>query len=155
MPRKGGRQTPQERAFVGAYVATGDVQRAATEAGYSQPRSQGYQALARPAIAAEVVRLQTERLVNEILPIAIEQHKALLLAPSTPAGAKSQLIKLAYDRTMGSQEGGRKEIHEMTAAELAQELDDMRRRQAELAKPILEGEAIDATTEPAAGDVFS
>lgn len=154
MPLKNGRLTPQERTLIGAYVATGDRKQAGAAAGYAHPAIGAGNALARPAIAAEVVRLQTERLVNEILPIAIEQHKALLLAASTPAGAKSQLIKLAYDRTMGSQEGGRKEIHEMTAAELAQELDDMRRRQAELAKPILEGEAIEATVEPAAGDVF-
>lgn len=155
MPLKNGRLTPRERAFVPAMVATGDVQRAGEAAGLAQPRSQGYQMLARPAVAAEIVRLQTERLVNEILPLAIEQHKALLLAPGTPAGAKSQLIKLAYDRTMGSQEGGRKEIHEMTAAELAQELEDMRRRQAELAKPVFEGESIEVATEPTAGDVFS
>jgi len=124
-------------------------------AGYASPLVAANHTLAKPAIAAEVIKLQTQRLVDEILPLAIEQHKALLANAATPAGAKAQLIKLAYDRTMGSQDAkGRKELHEMTVDELADELEQLKRRQADLARPILEGESRQVD-EPPAGDVFA
>lgn len=152
MPIKGGRFTPQERAFIDAQVAVGDPRVAAAKAGYAKPGIAGYAIAARPAIAAEVVKLQTQRLVDEILPLAVDQHKALLASASTPAGAKAQLIKLAYDRTMGSQDAkGRKELHEMTVDELADELEQLKRRQADMAKVV----DVQVLEDPPAGDVFA
>lgn len=149
MAQKAGRRTPQQQVFVADYVAHGDAQRAAAAAGYSQPRSQGYQALAKPAIAAEVARLQLERISNELLPLAVDVHMELLTNQATPAGAKVQAVKLAYDRAFGSQDAaGGKEAHEMTGAELASEIEKLKRRAADLAKPVLEHE-------PSPGDVFA
>jgi hypothetical protein len=141
MPLKSGRQTPQERALIDAYVATGDKRRAGEAAGYASPLVAANHALARPAIAAEVTRLQLERISNELLPLAVDVHKQLLTSPTTPAGAKIQAVKLAYDRAFGSQDAaGGKEPHEMTGAELAAEIDKLKRRASDLAKPIVEVE---------------
>lgn len=93
MPRKGGRQTPQEKAFIGAYVAQGDATAAAKAAGYSHPSASASHALARPAIQAEIVKLQTERLFNEVLPLALKAHIELLTGKNVPAGARAHTVK--------------------------------------------------------------
>lgn len=150
MPLKNGRFTHQEQTLIREYVATGSKLMAGKAAGYSSPLVAANHTLAKPAVAAEVIRQQTQRLVDEILPLAVDQHKALLSDTRTPAGAKAQLIKLAYDRTMGSQEGkGRKELHEMTVDELAEELEQLKRRQADMAK-VVDVEVVD----PPADGVF-
>lgn len=143
MPRKGGRQTAQEQRFIGAYVARGDATAAAKEAGYAHPRASASHALARPAIQAEIVKLQTERLFNDVLPLAVDVLVDLLKSPATPAGARVQAVKLALDRTLGSQDtASGKEPHEMTAAELADEIEKLKDRKAQLAKPVeIEGQA--------------
>lgn len=142
MPRKGGRQTPQERRFIGAYVATGDATAAARAAGYAQPHSAAHNALERPAIRAEIVKLQTERLFNEVLPLAVDVHIALLTGKDVPAGAKAQAVKLAYDRTVGLQDPDkRREPHEMTAEELAEEIQALKRVASDKAALVLDGQA--------------
>lgn len=149
MPLKSGRQTPQESVLIDAYVATGDRQRAGEAAGYAHPAKQASNVLARPAVAAEVARLQLERISNELLPLAVDVHKELLTNKATPAGAKVQAVKLAYDRAFGSQDAaGGKQPHEMTGAELASEIEKLKRRASDLATPILEAE-------PAADGVFA
>lgn len=149
MPDKTGRPTPQERAAIEAFVATGSKEQAGKAAGYAFPLQGASKALARPAIAAEVARLQLERIANELLPIAVDVHMELLTNKATPAGAKVQAVKLAYDRAFGSQDAaGGKQPHEMTGAELASEIEKLKRRKADLATPILEAE-------PGADGVFS
>lgn len=110
-------------------------------AGYAHPAKQASNVLARPAIAAEVARLQLERIANELLPLAVDVHKELLTGLAVPAGARVQAVKLAYDRAFGSQDAaGGKAPHEMTGAELAAEIDKLKRRAADLATPIIDGE---------------
>jgi hypothetical protein len=135
MPLKNGMITPQENMYVQAVVRTGDPVQAAKEAGYKHPAQRAHDIAQRPAIQAEISRVQQERLFNEILPLAVEAHKQLLLDPRTPAGAKVQAVKLAYDRTMGSDEKAQKEPHEMSAAELATMLDKLKREASDRSKP--------------------
>jgi hypothetical protein len=156
MPSKTGRTTPQERRFAEAYAITGDVAFAAQKARYSNASS-GHHALARPAIQEEIRRKQLEKLFNDVLPLAVTQHIALLEDPKTPAGAKVQAIKLAYDRTLGSQEGAQsKAPHEMSAEELQAELAQSKLRLAALesakadqARPVIEVESATSAQETA------
>lgn len=142
MPRKSGKQTPQERVFIDAYVARGDAKAAAEAAGYKLPGIAGNNVLARPAIQAEIVRLQQERIANELLPLAVDVHKALLTGANVPAGAKVQAVKLAYDRAFGPDDAARdKEPHEMSAEELAEAIDKLKRVASERAQPVIDGQA--------------
>ena len=139
MPKKGGVHTPQETLFVQAYASHGDVQQAAKDAGFAAPHASGYKALARPAIQSEIIRIQTERLSNELLPLAINAIHNLLVNKATPAGAVVQAAKLVMDRTLGADDkGNSKEPHEMTGDELARQLDRLRKEASDRAKPIIE-----------------
>lgn len=143
MPNKAGRATPQERVFVERFAATGDKAYAAEKAGYAHPLIAAHKALARPGNQSEIARLQLERLFSVILPLAIEQHESALRDPGTPAGAKAQLIKLAYDRTLGADDkAAEKEPHEMTAEEIDARIAKLRQAAADRAKPVLELEAV-------------
>lgn len=139
MPDKKGRQTHQERALIDVFVATGDKLQAGKAAGYAFPLQGASKALARPAIAAEVARIQLDRIQNELLPLAVDVHMWLLTEKAVGAGAKVQAVKLAYDRAFGSQDAaGGKQPHEMTGAELASEIEKLKRRASDLAKPIVD-----------------
>lgn len=141
--------TPQERAFAGAMAATGEPQLAAHKAGYRGSGSASL-ALQRPAVQAEIARLQTERLFNEVLPLAVKVHLQILEDPKTPAGARVQAVKLAYDRTLGTDSaGGGKDPHEMSPDELAKAIAEAKLRAAALehakadrARPIVDLEAV-------------
>lgn len=146
MPRKGGRQTAQERTFIGAYVARGDATAAAKEAGYAQPRSAASHALARPAIQAEILQLQTARLFNEVLPLAVDVVIDVLTNKAAPAGAKIQAAKLAFDRTLGAQDGAKsKEPHEMTAEEISQAIAELRKVASEKAAIVIDAKPVKAS----------
>jgi len=148
MPRKGGRFTPQEQTFVAEYVATGSKRAAGEAAGYASPLVKANHVLSRPAIAAEVARLQLERLQNEILPLAVDVHKELLTAKGVPAGARVQAVKLAYDYVFGDNDKhDGKELHEMSAEQLQTQLDKLRRQQAR----IIAAEAVVTDVEQAPG----
>lgn len=152
MPKKGGRTTPQERVFTDALVARGDPRVAAEIAGYSNPETNGYKVAARPAIANEVARRVLERIQNELLPYAFEAHLKLLTEKGVPHGARVQAVKLAYDRALGDQDKlNGKEAHEMTAAELADEIARLKRQQARADAADVVAESVDQA--PAA-DVF-
>lgn len=146
MPKKGGRMTRPERVFAGAYAASGDKALAARQAGLSTTSGAAHKALQRPAVQAEIARIQMERLFSEVLPLAVQVHLDILNDPRTPAGARVQAVKLAYDRTLGSDEAGKgKDPHEMTPDELAKALADAKLRaaalehaKAERARPVVE-----------------
>ena len=147
MPIKTGALTPRERKLVEVYAMTGDQQYSGHKAGFAG-QSGAAMALARPAIQDEIRRVQTEKLFNEVLPLAVSQHLALLEDPKTPAGAKVQAIKLAYDRTLGTQEGASsKAPHEMTPNEITSALAESRlslaaleSAKADQARPVIEAE---------------
>lgn len=106
-----------------AYVATRDQGYVTYKTGVSQPNVS--RTLARPEVQAEVTRREQERLSTELLPLAVDQHKALLASDRTPAGAKINAIGLVYKHTLDADSGqNAKEMHEMTW----EELDAERRR---------------------------
>lgn len=166
MPRKGGKVTAQERAFIKHMAATNDKTYAATKAGYRQPETVGHIVAAKPAIKAEIAREQTEKLFSELLPLAVTVHAKILADDKTPAGARVQAIKLAYDRTLGQSDAAAgKEPHEMTPEEIAKALaqlqtsaDALKRAASDKARPVLElepiDEAIDEATDEAEKGIF-
>ena len=141
MPDKKGRLSPAELAFASAYASTSDSGYSAKQAGY-RSQAGGSMALQRPAVQAEIARIQLARLYDEGLPIAVEAHIALIKSPATAAGAKVQAIKLLYDRTIGAGEQAiQKELHEMTSAEIDATIDKLKRLASDKALPIVELEA--------------
>jgi phage terminase small subunit len=150
VPLKNGKTTPQERIFAERYAATGDRDYAARKAGYKAPSVSAAQNLARPAIQAEIARVQTAKLFQDALPAAVECLVSLVKSSTAPAGARVQAAKVILDRTLGA-DGARegKEPHEMSAEELAQAIERLKREAAERAKPaVLELEALEVP-EPA------
>jgi len=137
MPLKNGRLTAVERGVAAQMALTGSPAAAAAKIGVSV--SGVRQALARPAVQAEIARQHNEMLFRDILPLAVAAHKRLLSDPRTPAGATVQAVKLAYDRTLGSEEGAKsKEPHEMTPEELAEAIATLSRIASDKARPVIE-----------------
>lgn len=144
MPRKDGKLTAGERAISQTYAMTGDKAYTAVKAGLSVRAGTVDKALQRPAVQAEIARVQQERLFNVILPLAIGVHEQILQDPKAPAGARIQAVKLAYDRTLGRDDAFKgKDPHEMTPDELAKAIDELKRAAADKAKPVLDLEAND------------
>jgi hypothetical protein len=79
--------------------------------------------LQRPAVQAEIVRIQTERLFNDLLPAALTCLGSIIANDKAPAGARVQAAKVVIDRTLGRDDAfGGKEPHEMTGEELSEAL---------------------------------
>lgn len=120
MPLKDGKLTHRERAFADRYAVTGDMVYAAEKAGYGSPQARGYELLRKPQVRARILATAQKKLDEEILPLAMNVHVEILADPKAPAGARMQGVKLAYDRTLGIQDGVMdKEPHEMTGEEIA------------------------------------
>ena len=148
MPLKDGTMTPAETKIAHVMAATSDRSLAQRAAGVSQPAVS--RALQRPAVQAEIARLQVERLFNEALPAAVECLIGLIRNDKAPAGARVQAAKVVMDRTLGAQDGAAgKEVHEMTGEEIARAIDELQRMASDRAKPIL-----DAEPNPPGGGVF-
>lgn len=148
MPIKNGRKTHKERVFIDKMARTGDKSYAAAAAGYTKPAKEAARNLAKPAVAAAIERKHNDMLFNEILPLALEVHKKILGDDATPAGARVQAVKLAYDRTIGADDpaGGNKEPHEMTADELAEAIKRLEAQAASVARDITPPRETDETT---------
>lgn len=141
MPRKNGHLTNQERAIAAAYADTGSQGFAARQAGVQQPAAS--KALQRPAVQAEIMRVQQERLTNDLLPLAVRCVEEILTNVKAPAGARIQAAKLVFDRTLGAQGAlGDKEPHEMSGSELADAIAKLEAMAAARARPI-DAEVID------------
>lgn len=128
----------QHQKFAQVYAETGNGTYAAVQAGYDKsPAARASQNLSTPKIQAEIARIQQAILYDEILPLATAAHKRILSDPKTPAGAVVQAVKLAYDRTLGSDEAGAtKQPHEMSPDELALAIAALTRAAAEKAKDV-------------------
>ena len=138
MPLKSGRLTPRERAVSAQFVATGSVTEAGRRAGYGD-QGDASRALSRPEVQAEVARIALDRISNELLPLALDAHKALLIDKGVPAGARVQAVKLAYDRALGPADAkpdGSKELADMTPEEIDREIKRARAEKAAAAKLI-------------------
>lgn len=148
MPRKNGSLTPKEKAFSHYMARTNDREYAATRAGLAHPHVSGSQLMARPAVRDEVIRQAEIMLRDEILPLALATHKRLLTDKTVPAGAALGATKLAYDRTLGVDEGkADKEPSEMSYDELQASIETLRREQDARAES-----ARDVTPEPGVFD---
>jgi phage terminase small subunit len=156
MTRKGEQLTPQQRIFVNNAALTGNKVQAARAAGYKHPEIKAHAVAAKPAVQAEIRRQQLEMLFNEVLPLAVGVHLQLLKDPKTPAGARVQAVKLAYDRTLGLAEGAEhKEPHEMTSDEIAKAIGQLEAVAFARAKPVLELESAQGAQQVRNEDVFS
>lgn len=148
MPDKKGRFTPQERIFSNALAASGDKEYAAKVAGYRNPSVAACKLTSRPAVQAEVARIQTERLFREGLPVAVDALIAIA-RDGRNDGARVQASKALLDYTIGRDgAGGERDLSSMSAGDIARELAEGRMRlaalehvAAERARPVIEGEA--------------
>ena len=139
LPNKAGRKTEQERVFIEAIAATGDRMYSARIAGYSQPGREATRILARPAVQAEVARIQTEKLFTEALPAAVQCLVSIIRNDKAPSGARVQAAKVVLDRTLGSDEAARaKEPSEMSPDELAREIEKLTRIASDRAKVVID-----------------
>lgn len=153
--------TRRQKRFAAAYVASGSVSEAAKRAGYAD-HTGGVHALQAPAVNEEIARISTDRLFKEVLPLAIDAHIDLITNPATPAGARVSAVKLAYDRTLSSDQAARdKQPHEMDSQELDRALADARLRaaalasvQADRARPVIDAGPLEEPLEDVESDVF-
>lgn len=118
--------TPKARAFAKLYADGLSASEACKAAGFANATN-ARKMLARGVTQEEIAQYQNKRLFDEVLPLALSVHIDLLTNPATPAGARVQAVKLAYDRTLGT-DGAKssKQPHEMTPQELQRALDDAR-----------------------------
>jgi phage terminase small subunit len=132
MPLKSGRLTPQETVFVERYARTNDARYAAEKAGYS-PRSIAARASENandPAILAHVARLRRSMLQTasiEAVDVLIEGMRDEKAPRQARTNAATAVLKYA---TAEIADGGAKELHEMSAAELAAALARVKARDA-------------------------
>ena len=135
MPLKNGALTQDERKIISAMASTGDRAYAQSFAGVSQPTVS--RALTRPAVQAEIARLQVERLFTEALPAAVDCLIGLIVNDKAPAGARVQAAKVVMDRTLGLEGSSNgKEAHEMTGEELARAIDELTRIASDRARDV-------------------
>ena len=142
MPLKDGSLTPQEAMFSGYMAATGDAAYSATKAGYARPVIQGWQKANDPALMATVKRAQMARLNNDLLPAALNLIEKVILDDKETTRNRLTAAKIVVDRTIGMVQDGTetKEPHEMTAAELQERIERLRREQSDRARPVIEHE---------------
>ena len=125
----------KERQTAAAFAETGS--RAFTAMQTAQMPQAVSRSLQRPAVQAEIVRIQTERLFNDLLPLAINCLRSIIISDKAPAGARVQAAKVVMDRTLGKdQANDGKEPHEWTAGRLAEEIDRLEQIAAARAKPV-------------------
>jgi phage terminase small subunit len=153
LPKKGGTLTPQERVLAKNYAVTGNRAYSGQMAGFSDTSGAASKALARPQVQAEIRKQQLELLFSQVLPLAVKVHMEIIGDPKAPAGARVQAVKLAYDRTLGQQEGQEgKEPHEMTSEEIAKAIAQLEQIAFERAKPVENAQSAQAVRNE---DVFS
>lgn len=152
MPRKGNQMTYAEKRISEVMASTGDKRYAAIAAGVSPTSGAVEKALQRPAVQAEIARVQQERLFSEALPAAVQCLISIATDPKAAAGARVQASKVILDRTLGIDEAMKgKEPHEMTPDELAKAIEQLQRLASDKARPIVELETAEVLDE---SDVF-
>jgi phage terminase small subunit len=143
MRKKAGAFTPKERVFIDRFVASGDKVLAAKLAGFAHADRNAGQVANRPDVVRAVHALQLERIQSEVLPLAVERHLALLNDKQCTGQVLNRAIEMAYKYGLAAgADGAKKQPHEMTAEELAQAIDALKRAAADAAKPVLDLEPI-------------
>jgi hypothetical protein len=136
MPRKGGRTTRLEHAYVAARAAGLDPRAAAARAGYRGAVA-GYQAEARPEILAAIQAAQARRLVEEGLPIAVATLIEIASDARQPPASRIQASKIIVDRGLPLGDPARdKRPEDMSGEELARAIAALQRRASDLARPV-------------------
>lgn len=135
MPLKTGQLTQAEKTVAGVLASTGSPAYARQKAGVSAPGF--HKIINRPAVQAEIARLQTERLFSEALPAAVDCLVSIIRSDKAPAGARVQAAKVVLDRTLGSDEAAKqKDPSEMTPDELAEAIAKLEQVAASRAKVV-------------------
>ena len=149
MPLKNGALTSGEKAVAEALAATGSLAYARAKSRLSP--NHVARVAARPAVQAEIARIQTERLFSEALPAAVDCLVSIRRSDKAPAGARVQAAKVVLDRTLGSDEAAKaKDPAEMTPEELAGAIAELEAVAAGKAK-VVSASTIDDAGE---GDIF-
>ena len=142
MPVKGGKLTAQEAQFVGHFAATGDPTYAAKMARYSQPQAQGWQKAHNPAIVEATRKAQIVRINNDLLPKALDLIERVIMDDKEATRNRLTAAQIVVKYSLGGKDDGEsKEPHEMTPEELQARIDQLRRAQADKARPVIEHEA--------------
>ena len=138
--------THKERLFAKAYAETGDATVAGKKAGYGSV-SGPFVALQRPAVLDEIARQQDEIMRGDLVVLAVGALRVMLTDDRVPWNVKFQASKYTIDYSQAKDGGVKKEAHEMTADELAQEIERLKATTAALeiakadkAKPVIEGD---------------
>jgi len=135
MPIKSGKLTPQEIQVASIMAATGSQAHARAETRMSQ--SSVSRIIARPAVQAEIARIQVEKLFTEALPAAVDCLVSIIRSDKAPAGARVQAAKVVMDRTLGADDVARtKEASEMSGEELARAIAALEREASERARVV-------------------
>lgn len=151
MARKPGNPKAMQRTFIQVMAATGNQTYAAHKAGYASPESDGSRLMAKPAIKESVLEAQLQRIRNVGVVVATDALIEIAGDARLPPGARTQAATKLWDISLKDREnaGVTKDLHEMSAGELAAE-----RRRLEMLAAIAaremaerEGQLIDAQTE--------
>lgn len=122
--------TAKELRYIEAAAQVGEGETAARIAGYAAPSVAAAQLAQRPAVVSEVKRMQTERLNNDLLPLAVDRIEKILKSDKANPRDHIAAAKLVFDNTIKAGDGANeKEPHEMTADELAERISRLRQEQ--------------------------
>lgn len=147
--------TGKTAIFISEMVEHGSITVAAQAAGYSH-KTTGYEVLRRPEVAAAVKAGTLARLSAEACPLAVGRLIRILSDDSLPASAHVTAAKVVLDRVLPNGAlPSERDIHEMSADELAAAAATARRMMAVLQAPLVEGQAVvvrNASPEPAEAD---
>lgn len=144
MPKSNGVMSRQERSFVDTVAATGNPVYAAAIAGYKHPHARASGYMAKPTIQAEIRARELARLHNDLLPASMNVLAAALNMDTAgvPWGSRITAAKIVQDRVFSPGESaGRKDLADMSADEIKDQLAELQGRLADIAKPIVEAEA--------------
>ena len=149
LPLKSGKMTAKEAIFIGHMAATGDPTYAARMAGYAQPDMRGREMMKNENIGPVARRAILDR-ARSYAPNALDYMNQVVRdekeATRNRLTAANNITKLA----MSDADGGEvRELHQMSEAELQSMADALKRKLADMAKPVIEHEP-----DQAKGDVF-
>ena len=148
--------TPMQRSFVMAIVRNGVTPTKAAEmAGYSAPRTAGYDVMQLPHVLA-AVRMERQRYISgELANVATGTLQAIMTDKEAPAAARVQAARTVLE--MSGEIGRHKKpddedrpLSELSADELTRMIDKWTEEKAALAKPI-DAQVIDAQVIEMAG----
>jgi phage terminase small subunit len=140
MPRKSGKLTPREQAFIPLMARTTDPAYSARKVGYADA-SAATRLMQRPQVQAEIIKHQQQILVAELLPASTAVLAAMLdmSTAGVPWSARAQAAKIVRSEVAGMADSkGAKDFADMTAEEIHQQIEEARRLLAERSKPIVD-----------------